>query len=145
MTIKYISEKALAKRWNISHRSLQTKRQTNENFIPFIKFGKHIRYALEEVEAYEAIHSEYKNVQESAIKFISLKRIAKMPIERIVAVPNEDISKIMKEANEAFIEAKGLRDWIQGIISLKNSISNQDNNEVCIKSNGGDYEFATNY
>lgn len=53
MMMKYMSEKKLAQRWDISHRTLQGWRVSGEGNLPFVKIGKCVRYPLEAVEIYE--------------------------------------------------------------------------------------------
>ncbi len=54
MTTEYISAKILAKRWGLSHRTLQRWRDNNEG-PAFIKIGSQVvRYLLEDVQACEA-------------------------------------------------------------------------------------------
>ena len=48
----HISEKALAIRWGISHRTLQRWRSDGGS-LPYYKFGKVIRYPLKNIEHYE--------------------------------------------------------------------------------------------
>jgi hypothetical protein len=53
---KFITTKELARRWNISHRTLENWRQ-NQLGPCWTKFGKKVAYSLEAVVAYEATHS----------------------------------------------------------------------------------------
>ena len=45
---------------------------------------------------------------------------------RIMALPMEDLLKLDREAEEAVAEAQNLKNWINWIINLKKSLSNQD-------------------
>ena len=49
----YLSEKALAKRWEISHRTLQYWRSV-ERGPTYVRLGSHVRYAKEVIDAFEA-------------------------------------------------------------------------------------------
>ena len=53
---KFLSTKELARRWNISHRTLENWRQSQMG-PSWTKFGKKVAYSLEAVAAYEATHS----------------------------------------------------------------------------------------
>lgn len=51
--IKYITEAQLADRWNVSRKYLQKTRYNNTG-VPFVRLGKRaVRYAVEEILAYE--------------------------------------------------------------------------------------------
>ncbi|MEM7617126.1 MAG: helix-turn-helix domain-containing protein [Pseudomonadota bacterium] len=65
MSEQHLSEKALARRWNISHRTLQRWRAEGIG-IPYIKIGGRIRYPLNIIEHYEA-----ENTHKSTNKFIN--------------------------------------------------------------------------
>ena len=53
MTTQYISTKNLAKRWGVSHRTLQRWRD-NEQGLPYIKIGRQVvRYSLEDIKTCE--------------------------------------------------------------------------------------------
>ena len=56
MTTQHLSEKALARRWDISHRTLQRWRAEG-NGLPYVKIGGRVRYPLDIIEAYEAEHT----------------------------------------------------------------------------------------
>ena len=76
----------------------------------------------------------------------ALRDISKIPIERIIALSNEDIAWLVREADEAFADAKGLKDWIEGISAIKNSMGHiKDNNIKHIGYTGDNYEQTTNY
>lgn len=56
MTIQiYLSEKELAVRWNVSYRTLQDWRKNG--LLPYTKFGRCIRYAMDDIKAFEAMHT----------------------------------------------------------------------------------------
>ena len=52
MTIKHLNQIDLARRWNISHRTLERWRWKHEG-PPFIKLGGRIVYRLEDILAFE--------------------------------------------------------------------------------------------
>ncbi len=52
MKTKHISEKELATRWSLSHRTLQKWRKKGFE-LPYIQIGKVIRYPISEIENYE--------------------------------------------------------------------------------------------
>lgn len=54
MAKKYISEKGLANRWDMSHRTLQDWRQYKSYNLPFVKIGRRVLYKIETIEAFEA-------------------------------------------------------------------------------------------
>lgn len=51
----YFTEKELARRWGISHRTLQRWRSDN-NGLPYTKFGRHVRYPLSVIQEFEEKH-----------------------------------------------------------------------------------------
>ena len=54
MTTQYLSPKYLARRWDISYRTLQRWRD-NSKGLPYIKIGRQVvRYSIEDIKAYEA-------------------------------------------------------------------------------------------
>ena len=73
----------------------------------------------------------------------TVKDISQIPIERIIELPMKDLLKLVREADDALSEAKGLKDWIDGIMNLKKSINNDsDNNNNNL---GGLNEQITDY
>lgn len=48
-----LCQKQLARRWNMSHRTLERWRRENDG-PPFLRLGGKIRYRIEDVEQYEA-------------------------------------------------------------------------------------------
>jgi hypothetical protein len=56
----------------------------------------------------------------------SLKNLSHIPIENIMALSSTDLTRLVREANKALTEAKNLKDWIEGIMRIKNSFSNSD-------------------
>ncbi|MDA0782802.1 MAG: helix-turn-helix domain-containing protein [Proteobacteria bacterium] len=56
MTVQHITEKELAKRWGLSHRTLQRWRACGEK-LSHIRIGGRIRYTLEAIEQFEAKHN----------------------------------------------------------------------------------------
>lgn len=53
MAERFLCQKQLAKRWGISHRTLESWRYRGIG-LPYLKLGGRIVYRLEEIEAYEA-------------------------------------------------------------------------------------------
>ncbi len=62
MTTQHLSEKALARRWDISHRTLQRWRSEG-NGLQYVRIGGRIRYPLDIIEAYEAEHTTEAGMQ----------------------------------------------------------------------------------
>ena len=75
----------------------------------------------------------------------ALENIAQIPIERILSFPLADLEKLAKEANEALLEAKSLKDWINGIMAIKKSIINDEFNKHYAIDLGGKHEQITDY
>ena len=75
MTIQHITEKELAKRWGISHRTLQRWRSDGET-LPYIKIGGRVRYTIKAIEQYEA-----SNTNESTGRFSIPPSLSKEPIQ----------------------------------------------------------------
>lgn len=62
----YLSTKALAKRWSMSHRTLRQWRWRDTG-PDYIKFGDgRVRYALEAIKAFEADHDFADRIIESS-------------------------------------------------------------------------------
>ena len=81
-----------------------------------------------------------------------LRNISKIPIEKIISLSNEDISALIRELDKNIKESQGLKNWIIGVINLKNSINGQSNcNDIhnCKNNNrnilGGVNEQITDY
>ena len=55
MTIKHLNQIDLARRWNISHRTLERWRWKREG-PPYIKLGGRIVYRFEDILAFERDH-----------------------------------------------------------------------------------------
>ena len=54
-TVLFLTQKDLAKRWNISHQTLERWRWWGKG-PQYFKFGNKVRYKLPDIEAYEAGH-----------------------------------------------------------------------------------------
>lgn len=52
MAEQFLCQKQLARRWGISHRTLENWRYRGQG-LPFLRLGGKIFYKIEEVEAYE--------------------------------------------------------------------------------------------
>lgn len=50
---EFLNEKQLAKRLNLSHRTLQTWRQNGRQNLKFCKFGSRVLYSMSEILEYE--------------------------------------------------------------------------------------------
>jgi hypothetical protein len=75
-----------------------------------------------------------------------LSKIPQIPVEKMIALPIEDLLELAKEAKEALVEAKGQKDWIDGVITLKTLVSDKNNNNSDNNNNfGGQNEQTTNY
>jgi predicted site-specific integrase-resolvase len=55
MTIRHLNQVELARRWNISARTLERWRWLGEGPV-FLKLGGRVSYRLEDVECHEATH-----------------------------------------------------------------------------------------
>jgi predicted site-specific integrase-resolvase len=55
MTVRHLNQIELARRWNISARTLERWRWLGEGPV-YLKLGGRVSYRLEDVEHYEAIH-----------------------------------------------------------------------------------------
>jgi hypothetical protein len=55
-----------------------------------------------------------------------LARVAQMPVEQMISLPIEELLEMAREADEAMLEAKSLKNWINGIMDLKRSMNNQE-------------------
>ncbi len=55
MTVRHLNQIELARRWNISARTLERWRWLGEGPV-FLKLGGRVSYRLEDVEHYEATH-----------------------------------------------------------------------------------------
>lgn len=64
MAERFLCQKQLARRWGISHRTLESWRYRGIG-LPYLKLGGRIIYRLEEIEAYEARQTRGR-VEESA-------------------------------------------------------------------------------
>ncbi|MBF0179957.1 MAG: helix-turn-helix domain-containing protein [Magnetococcales bacterium] len=53
MTTQHLNQIQLARRWNISHRTLERWRSLNEG-PPFLKIGGRVVYRQDDIEHYEA-------------------------------------------------------------------------------------------
>lgn len=53
MADRFLCQKQLARRWGISHRTLENWRYRGQG-LPFLKLGGKVFYRIDEVEAYEA-------------------------------------------------------------------------------------------
>jgi hypothetical protein len=63
----HLTEKDLAKRWNLNVRTLQKKRWNNEG-PPHIRIYGRIRYRLEAIETFEKEHSNLIHKKRSPIQ-----------------------------------------------------------------------------
>ena len=52
MQLKHLSQKELARRWNISHRTLERRRWAGEG-PQFMKLGGRVVYRMEDITAFE--------------------------------------------------------------------------------------------
>lgn len=55
MTVRHLNQLELARRWNISARTLERWRWLGEGPV-YLKLGGRVSYRLEDVEHYEATH-----------------------------------------------------------------------------------------
>lgn len=55
-----------------------------------------------------------------------LARVAQMPVEQMISLPIEALLEMAREADEAMLEAKSLKNWINGIMDLKRSMNHQE-------------------
>jgi hypothetical protein len=55
MTVRHLNQVELARRWNISARTLERWRWLGEGPV-YLKLGGRVSYRLEDVEYYEATH-----------------------------------------------------------------------------------------
>jgi len=55
MTVRHLNQAELARRWNISSRTLERWRWLGEGPV-YLKLGGRVSYRLEDVEYYEATH-----------------------------------------------------------------------------------------
>lgn len=80
---------------------------------------------------------------------IKLKKVSQIPIESIIALSKEELANLNREATEALSEAEGLKDWIDGIMAIKNTISAEEINASNYKNNniigGVDDKQTTDY
>ncbi len=52
-----LKEKHLAKRWQVSPKTLRNDRASEHPRFPFVKIGSSVRYRLSDIEAYEVSHT----------------------------------------------------------------------------------------
>lgn len=52
-----------------------------------------------------------------------LRDIYKIPIEKLISLSNEDLAILIRELDKIITEAQDLKNWITGIIDLKNSMN----------------------
>jgi excisionase family DNA binding protein len=55
----FLTTKELAKRWNMSHRTLEQWRCQGKG-LPFFKTGRKVNYRIQDIEAYEKAHTTNK-------------------------------------------------------------------------------------
>lgn len=72
----YLSEKALARKWGISHRTLQRWRWLNQG-PTYLKIGGRVRYTQEAIQAFEDDRSYSPEQQE------------KMTLDHSSSLPNQ--------------------------------------------------------
>jgi hypothetical protein len=63
MTIRHLNQRDLAKRWNLSARTLERWRWQRKG-PPFLKVGGRVVYRLEDVEGYETAQLQHYNAAE---------------------------------------------------------------------------------
>ena len=71
--------------------------------------------------------------------------MAKMPVEEMVALPLENLLELAQEAKQNFVEAKGLKDWIDGVITLRLLANDKSNKNDNNNNFGGQNEQTTDY
>jgi len=79
---------------------------------------------------------------------ITLEDFSKMPIEQIALMSTEELLELAREANAALVEAKGQKDWIEGIIAIRNLMNDRENHNDRNNNNlilGGVNELFTDY
>jgi hypothetical protein len=59
MTVRHLNQEELARRWNISPRTLERWRWLGEGPV-YLKLGGRVTYRLEDVECYEGRHLHAK-------------------------------------------------------------------------------------
>lgn len=76
----------------------------------------------------------------------TLRDIPKIPVEEIAKFTNEDLLELAKEAKDNLAEAKSQKDWIDGIIAIKNSMNDNNTHQNDSNNNfGGQNEQTTDY
>ena len=76
----------------------------------------------------------------------TLRDIHKIPVEEISKFTNEDLLELAKEAKDNLAEARSQKDWIDGIIAIKNAIDHNNANKNNINNIlGGLNEQITDY
>ena len=73
---------------------------------------------------------------------ITLRDIHKISVEEVIKFTNEDLLELAKEAKDNLAEAKSQKDWIDGIIAIKNNNANKNDNNTIL---GGLNEQITDY
>jgi Helix-turn-helix domain len=63
MTIRHLNQSELAKRWNLSARTLERWRWQRQG-PPFLKVGGRVVYRLEDVEGYETAQLQHRTAAE---------------------------------------------------------------------------------
>ena len=58
--VECLSSKRLARRWGLSHRTLERWRYRRTG-PPHLKIGSRVRYRLQDIEAFEAARVEHAN------------------------------------------------------------------------------------
>ncbi len=56
--LEFLTEKHLARRWNISSRTLQRWRWSDEG-LPYMKIGGRVRYSIENIKKFEEENTHY--------------------------------------------------------------------------------------
>jgi hypothetical protein len=146
---QYFSREELANRWRFCRSTIEKIHSTGS--LPYKKIGRQYFYSLEVIKAYEASHTVYPTkviVRAPRKTKISLSEISKVPIERIISLSTEEFLELSKKANDNLAEAKSQKDWIDGIIAIRNLTNDEDNNNDNDRNNnilGGIYEQTTNY
>lgn len=67
MADRFLCQKQLAKRWGISHRTLENWRYRGHG-LPFLKLGSKVFYRIEDVEAYEVLQAQAGDLMLSAYR-----------------------------------------------------------------------------
>ena len=71
MAEQFLCQKQLARRWGISHRTLENWRYRGQG-LPFLRLGGKIFYRVEEVEAYESRQTQPAGQQDTQFEDIGV-------------------------------------------------------------------------